>query len=50
MWQDSEGRLLVLDCTIKENNFILLSIYAPMKDKIDMQNVFLGYLYSVIDN
>ena len=47
---DSEGRYLLLDCTIEGNNFTLLNIYAPTKDKIDMQNVFLGYLHSVIDN
>ena len=47
---DSEGRLLLLDCTIEGNSFILLNIYAPTKDKVEMQNVFLSYLHSVIEN
>ena len=47
---DNDGRLILLDCTLEGNNFILVNIYAPTKDKTHMQNGFLSYLNSVIDD
>ena len=45
-----DGRLIILDCTLEGNNFILVNIYAPTKDKTHMQNGFLSYLNSVVDD
>ena len=32
-FHDQEGHILLLDCTIEENNFVFINIYAPTKDK-----------------
>ena len=29
--QDSEGHMLLIDCSLEENKFILLNVYAPKK-------------------
>ena len=46
---DSEGHLIVLTVTVKENKFVLGNIYAPTKDKVAQQNTFITYLNSIIE-
>ena len=46
---DLNGRLIALTCEIEGNEFVLLNIYAPTKDKNTMQNNFLNYLHSTIE-
>ena len=48
--RDKDGRLIALTCSIEENELVLINIYAPTKDKSALQNNFLNYLHSIIDN
>ena len=34
---DHDGRLLILDCSISDNPFIIICIYFPTKDKVQQQ-------------
>ena len=53
---DTHGRFLLLDVTIDEQNFILINIYAPTKDKEneqiallnDIKNVLVDYMDKII--
>ena len=47
---DKDGRLIAVTCSIEENELVLINIYAPTKDKNTLQNNFLTYLHTIIDN
>ena len=49
-FHDQEGRILLLDCTIEENNFVFINIYAPTKDKKIEQDTFFENLNELILN
>lgn len=38
---DDEGRILLIDITVEDHDFILCNIYAPTKDKAKEQQSFL---------
>ena len=48
-YSDNSGRIILIDCIIKDNNFILINIYAPTKDKLDEQLKFVNSLKRLID-
>ena len=41
IFHDQEGCMLLLDRTVKQNNFVFINIYAPTKDK-KWQKTFFG--------
>ena len=47
---DDEGRLLVIDVNYEGHNFILCNVYAPTKDKMDKQLIFLTLLRNHLEN
>ena len=47
---DDNGRLLLLDVTIDDQNIILLNVYAPTKDRPDQQMLFLDKMKQFIDD
>ena len=42
--KDSDGRFLLIDVNIEDQNFILINVYAPTKDNLDAQLLFLDFL------
>ena len=48
-YTDNSGRIILIDCKIKDNDLILINIYAPTKDKPEEQLDFLNNLKRVID-
>ena len=47
---DDNGRLLLLDVIIDDQNIILLNVYAPTKDRPDQQMLFLDKMKKFIDD
>ena len=46
---DTAGRIILIDCSIKDNSIILINIYAPTKDKPTEQLNFLHILKGLVD-
>ena len=47
---DENGRYIILDVTIDDNSFILVNIYAPTKDKLVEQKMFLSKIKTHLSN
>ena len=47
---DQNGRLIVLDCNICMNPFVIVSVYFPTKDKQTQQMDFLSYFKSLVND
>ncbi len=45
---DEEGRVLLIDITVEDHDFILCNIYAPTKDKAREQQLFLNKLKDLL--
>ena len=48
--RDYEGRFLLIDCIIAECRYILVSLYAPIIDKVQEQISFGDYLLRALQN
>ena len=46
---DNKGCIITLNCSIEGNNVIIINVYAPTKDKIASQNLFLNELKRKVD-
>ena len=46
---DHDGRLLILDCSISDNPFIIICIYFPTKDKVQQQLDYLKNFKNMIN-
>ena len=47
---DHNGKLIVLECKICMNPFVIACVYFPTKDKPTQQMDFLGYLKSMVND
>ena len=47
---DREGCFILLDCIIKETNYILVNLYAPTIDKTSDQDNFGAYIWNTIED
>ena len=47
--RDNDGRILLLSCRLEGNIIIIINVYAPTKDKIVPQNLFLEDLKRKVD-
>ena len=46
---DRDGRLLILDCSISDNPFIIICVYFPTKDKVQQQLDYLKNFKKMIN-
>ena len=49
MTKDKEGRMIILDCNIDDNPFLLKNLYAPTKDHCDAQLNFLQHFTDTLE-
>ena len=47
--RDLHGRILMIECKIESQSFIILNVYAPTKDKPQEQLLFLKNLQNLLD-
>jgi len=47
---DSNGRILLLDCTIEDQNIVFINVYAPTKDKENEQIALLNFLHELLQD
>ena len=48
--KDTDGRILLIDCTVHETKFTVINVYAPTKDKVSLQNEFLENIRVMVEN
>ena len=48
-FKDNSGRILMLECNIENNKFVIINVHAPTKGKLDMQLEFFANLKNLID-
>ena len=46
--KDTQGRFILLDARLDDQNFILVNIYAPTKDKKEEQKDFFIYIHDIL--
>ena len=49
VYKDTEGRILLIECNIEKNNFVIINIYSPTKDKQQGQLLFLSNLKNIVE-
>ena len=47
---DDEGRFIIIECSIENNNLVLINLYCPTKDHISAQNNFLEKIKNEVEN
>ena len=47
---DQDGRYIIIECNIENNNTILINLYCPTKDHVNAQNKFLDIIKNEVDN
>ena len=47
--RDLHGRILMIECKIESQSFIIVNVYAPTKDKPQEQLLFLKNLQNLLD-
>ena len=47
--KDTEGRILLIECNIEKNNFVIINIYSPTKDKQHKQLLFMSNLKNIVE-
>ena len=48
-FKDTSGRMLLLECNIEKNKFLIINVYAPTKNRLDMQHEFSRNLKNLLD-
>ena len=48
--KDTDGRVLLIDCTVHETKFTVINVSAPTKDKVSLQNEFLENIRVMVEN
>ena len=48
-YRDTEGRILLVECSVEQNNFIIINVYSPTKDKHHEQLLFLSNLKNIVN-
>ena len=49
IYKDKNGRIILLNCLIKENPYIIIYVYSPTKDNVTGQNNFLTELKKFLE-
>ena len=49
VFKDTEGRILLIECNMEQNVFVIINVYAPTKDKQQGQLLFLSHLKNIVD-
>ena len=47
--KETEGRILLIECNIEKNNFVIINIYSPTKDKQHKQLLFMSNLKNIVE-
>ena len=47
--KDSSGRYIFLDCSIANNHFLVVNVYAPTKDHLQEQLEFLNSIKQILE-
>ena len=49
LFKDSSGRYIFLDCSIENNHFLVVNVYAPTKDHLQEQLEFLNSIKQILE-
>ena len=48
--RDTEGRIIIVECKLDDNIYVLVNVYTPTKDKHNDQLSFLSKLKEMLEN
>ena len=49
LFKDSSGRYIFLDCSVENNHFLVVNVYAPTKDHLQEQLEFLNSIKQILE-